>query len=213
MINVLFIEDQPAVSEATADKIARNPLVAEIHVCNTAEKTLTMLHDEPDRWGLILLDLDVPGAVGLSLAMEIKNLGKAPITCILTGNPRDDYIAQIAAAGFQGYMLKAMEISELEKELNRAIAGEQVFPSVGKPNTTEIPRLTGRQRECLQLMSGDKSTREIAQILSMHLGMVNYHIDSAMDALGVASRTHAVSVALQLGLLAVDSQGSDDGKN
>jgi DNA-binding NarL/FixJ family response regulator len=213
MVNVLFIEDQPVVSEATADKIARNPLVAEIQVCNTAEKTLAVLRDEPDRWGLIFLDLDVPGAVGLSLAMEIKNLGKAPVTCILTGNPREDYIAQIAAAGFQGYMLKAMEIGELEKELNRAIAGEQVFPSVGKTNTAETPRLTGRQRECLQLVSEDKSTREIALILSMHPNTVNYHVDSAMDALGSGSRVHAVSVALKLGLLTANSQGGNDGKN
>jgi DNA-binding NarL/FixJ family response regulator len=206
MINVLFIEDQPVVSEATADKIARNPLVAEIQVCNTAEKTLAVLREEPDRWGLIFLDLDVPGATGLSLAMEIKNLGKAPITCILTGNPREDYIAQISAAGFQGYMLKAMEIGELEKELNRAIAGEQVFPSVEKSSTAETPRLTGRQRECLQLMSEDKSTQQIARMLSMHPGTVNYHIDSAMDALGVGSRAHAVCVALQVGLLAANSQ-------
>jgi response regulator of citrate/malate metabolism len=62
MINVLFIEDQPVVSEATADKIARNPLVAEIQVCNTAEKTLAVLREEPDRWGLIFLDLDVPAS-------------------------------------------------------------------------------------------------------------------------------------------------------
>jgi DNA-binding NarL/FixJ family response regulator len=213
MINVLFIEDQPAVSEATADKISRNPLVAEIQICNTAEKTLAVLRDEPDRWGLIFLDLDVPGAVGLSLAMEIKNLGKAPITCILTGNPREDYIAQISTAGFQGYMLKAMEISELEKELNRAIAGEQVFPSVGRSNATETPRLTGRQCECLQLVRENKSAKEIAQILSMHPGTVNYHIDSAMDALNVNSRAHAVSIALQFGLLAISPQGGSDGKN
>ena len=201
------------VSEATADKIARNPLVAEIQVCNSAEKTLAVLRDEPDRWDLIFLDLDVPGAVGLSLAMEIKNLGKASVTCILTGNPCADYIAQIAAAGFQGYMLKAMEISELEKELNRAIAGKKVFPTVGKSNTTETPRLTGRQRECLQLVSEEKSNGEIARILSMHLGTVNYHIDSAMDALGVGSRAHAVSAALHLGLLAAGSPGVNDGKN
>ena len=213
MINVLFIEDQPVVSEATADKIARSPLVAEIKVCNTAEKALAALHGEPDRWGLIFLDLDVPGAVGLSLAMDIQRLGKAPVTCILTGNPREDYIAQISAAGFQGYMLKAMEISELEKALNRAIAGERVFPSVEKSNTADIPQLTGRQRECLQLVSEGKSTKEIARALSIQLGMVNYHIDSAMDALGVKSPADAVPVALRFGLLTMSSLGGNDGKN
>src|SRR3954462_4035616 len=112
-MNVLLIEDQPVVSEATADKISRNACVASIEVCSTAERARHALRCQPDRWGLIFLDLDVPGAVGLSLAMEIERMGKAPITCILTGSQRPDYIAQVEAAGFMGYILKAMEVDAL----------------------------------------------------------------------------------------------------
>ncbi len=104
MIDVLLVEDQPLMSEAASYKISLNPRVASIQVRNTAEKALDALRCEGDRSGLILLDLDVPGAVGLSLAMEIKRLGKAPITCVLTGERRRDYIAQIAAGGFRGYI-------------------------------------------------------------------------------------------------------------
>ena len=85
-MDVLLVEDQPVVSEATADKISRNARVGSIEVRCTAERALHALRWQPDRWGLIFLDLDIPGAVGLSLAMEIGRLGKAPITGVLPGS-------------------------------------------------------------------------------------------------------------------------------
>ncbi|WP_083745150.1 response regulator transcription factor [Variovorax sp. KK3] len=199
-MNVLLVEDQPVVSEATADKVSRNPRVASIHVCNTAQQALQALSSQPAHWGLILLDLDVPGAVGLSLATEIARAGKAPITCILTGSPRPDYIAQIRAAGFLGYILKAMEVEPLVRALDTVLAGEKSFPAACS-TTAGVPRLTARQTECLQLVSEGKSTKQIAQILKLHMGTVNYHIDSAMDALDVNSRAHAVQRALRFGLV------------
>lgn len=212
MINVLFVEDQPLVSEATAEKMARSQRVANIEICNTAEKALLALKATPDRWGLILLDLDVPGAFGLSLAMEIKKIGKEGCTCILTGTYRADYIAQVKAAGFQGYILKAIEIKALEASLDKAIAGEKVFPEM--PDTgagSGAVRLTNRQCQCLEFVGAGQSTKEIARLLSLHPGTVNYHIDSAMEALGVKSRAHAVQKALQLGLLAGYAARSNDG--
>lgn len=209
MIDVLFIEDQPVVSEATADKLSRNARVASIHVCQTADQALQALRSQPHRWGLILLDLDVPGAVGLSLAMEIKQLGLAPITCVLTGTQRADYIAQIAADGFQGYILKAMDIDELVRALDAALAGGKAFPpATASQSSADIPRLTARQTECLQLVSQGKTTKEIARILGLHVGTVNYHIESAMDALEVRSRAHAVQRALRFGLLSLAVQGA-----
>ncbi|VTU22661.1 Protease production enhancer protein [Variovorax sp. PBL-H6] len=199
-MDVLLIEDQPVVSEATADKISRDARVGAIETCNTADQALKALRWQPERWGLIFLDLDVPGAVGLSLAMEIKRRGKAPITCILTGSQRPDYIAQIDAEGFLGYILKAMEVDALVRALDAALAGNRVFPATSSPSA-DVPRLTVRQTQCLQLVSEGKSSKQIAQILSLHAGTVNYHLESAMDALGVNARAHAVQRALQFGLV------------
>lgn len=208
MFDVLLIEDQPLVSEAASYKISLNPRVTEITICNTAEKALRALSPDHDRWDLIFLDLGVPGAVGLSLAMEFHKLGKAPITCILTGERRSDYIAQIAASGFLGYILKAGEIKDLVRDMNRVIAGESVFPADDPLNVSKpVPRLTARQMECLQLVSEGKTTKQIARVLQLHPGTVNSHIECAMDAFGVSSRAHAVQLALQYGLVSVGVGG------
>lgn len=103
-------------------------------------------------------------------------------------------------AGFLGYILKAMEVDALVRALDAVLAGQRVFPAESGPSAN-VPRLTMRQTQCLQLVSEGKSTKQIAQILCLHAGTVNYHIDSAMDALGVNARAHAVQRALQFGLV------------
>jgi DNA-binding NarL/FixJ family response regulator len=200
MVEVLFVEDQPVMSEAAQAFVSRLPLVKSTFVCRTADSALTALRSEPDRWGRIFLDLEVPGAEGLSLAMEIKALGKAPITCVLTGKNIPPYISRIAASGFQGYILKTTATSEMYLAIKKAVAGESVFPS-DQPSAIS-PLLTMRQTACLQLfVEGITATKAIAKNLGLSPSTVDGHMTAAMSALGVHSRGHAAVRALKLGLL------------
>lgn len=210
-MDILFVEDQPVVSEPTAQKFRLTPGIEHIEICNTAEMTMQKLREEPDRWGIIFLDLDVPGAVGLSLAMEIKKLGKAAITCVVTGTFRTDYIAQVKAECFRGYILKSSEIRVLESNLAKVIAGEIVFPDENTlAGALDVVRLTSHQRECLQLVGEGLTTKEIARIRKVHPATINYHVDSAVSALSAASRHQAVHIAVQLGIITLNFAPKND---
>ncbi|MDM0030346.1 response regulator transcription factor [Variovorax saccharolyticus] len=203
MIHVLLIEDHPLVSEAASYKISLSPRVASIMVCGTADEALDALHAEPDRWGLILLDLDIPGAVGLSLATHIRKMGKAHITCVLTGSNQPEYVTRIEAQGFQGYICKGgASIDVLEHALLSVVGGQRVFPSRPETATAEgAVRLTARQTDCLQCVARGMTSRQIALSLKIHPSTVDRHINGAFYALGVKSRSHAVGKALELGLI------------
>ena len=88
MKEVLIIEDHPFVAEAT------KALIAKIHpdliarVCDAAAPALSLLRDPGHCWHRVLLDLDIPGAHGLSTALELHRLGLAPRTCIVTAMDR-----------------------------------------------------------------------------------------------------------------------------
>jgi DNA-binding NarL/FixJ family response regulator len=201
-MDVLFVEDQPIVWEATARILTRSPQVGQLVVFNTAEKALTALRAEPDRWGLILLDLDVPGAVGLSLAMEIQAMGLASITCILTGSSRHDYMQQILALGFQGYILKGSEIAELEANLNKVIGGQRAFSThEAAASNTDAARLTRRQGQVVLLISQGMTDKEIGRVLKLATVTVNHFVRAASVALNARSRSQLVSRAVELGLL------------
>jgi len=198
MAKFLVIEDHGYIADATQRVIKEIEPAAIFTLCTTASQAMGVLKENPDGWKRILLDLNIPGAIGLSLAMEIKRMGLAPITCILTGN--SDYIALAQSHGFQGYVVKEISTNDLAVALGKIVAGEQIFPV--RPKTGEgepVMRLTVRQVQCLQLVK--LKTKGIAQALHLSPATVNDHINAAMAALGVNSRAHAVQKAIQLGLL------------
>lgn len=154
MNDVLIIEDHPFVAEATKELIARAHPALAITVCSAAEPALQTLRDPNRSWHRILLDLDVPGAHGLSLALEIEKLGLASITCVVTAMDRLDFIAQIEARGFHGYVVKAMPAREFSASLDKVFAGERVFAGPGRTRTADAAiRITRRQTEVLHLVS------------------------------------------------------------
>jgi len=68
------------------------------------------------------------------------------------------------------------------------------------------PVLTQRQKECLQLVAEGKSDWVISKVLNISEATASFHVQSAMQRLGVASRTQAVARALYLGeILYLDS--------
>ncbi|SCK09044.1 two-component system, NarL family, response regulator DesR [Variovorax sp. HW608] len=179
---------------------SEDPITITTHA--TAKEVIQALEAQSQRWDLILLDLDVPGATGLSLAAHIKDAGLAPVTCILTGTGRPDYVAQTFKDEFQGYILKSSPTSDLDAYLQSALMGKKVFPA---PDTdaaqTNAVALTKRQREVLQLVGTGSTSKQIARYLGVAPGTVDNHIHASIAALGVRTRAEAVAKALMLGFI------------
>lgn len=205
MKSILIVEDHPFVAEATKELIARTHPEVGVVVASSVAEANQVLDRGGEDWQLILLDLDVPGAIGLSLAMDIRRRDLQSITCILTGTYNRDFIAQASANGFLGYVLKAIAVGSLEQALSKVLAGERVFPK-DDPATApsgSVPALTRRQLEVLRLVGEGKTSKVIAKQLSLSPGTVNEHVEAAMAELNVNSRAHAVQKALQMGLIRV----------
>jgi DNA-binding CsgD family transcriptional regulator len=73
--------------------------------------------------------------------------------------------------------------------------------SDGAPTVTDDPRLTGRQREILQLLAEGKSTIEIARELHLSTTTVRNHIAHLMANLGVHTRVQALIAARRAGIV------------
>lgn len=205
MFHVLIVEDHSLVAEAAAHKISNSPRSPVIEVCATADDALSALRSTPEKWQLILLDLNVPGAHGLSLASEIARMGLAARTCILTGAERPEFEIQAVEMGFQGYLLKGggTSVSTLEEDLSRIVAGERVFRRSGTAEQLAAPHLTKRQAQCLGLAATGLTSKEIARELELHPGTVDRCINGAMLELQCNSRAQAIARALELGLITV----------
>ncbi|MGL3105057.1 response regulator transcription factor [Bradyrhizobium sp. BR 1432] len=61
--------------------------------------------------------------------------------------------------------------------------------------------LSAREKECLNWAAQGKSSSEIADIVSISVHTVNFHLKNSMKKLGVNSRTTACLHAVRLGLI------------
>ena len=205
MNDVLIVEDHPFVAHATKELISRSYPLLEISVHTSATAVKAALADHARSWHRILLDLDVPGAHGLSLATEIKQQGLEKITCIVTAMHRPDFVAQVKTMGFLGYIIKATPVDEFAAALGKIFMGERCFasPPPGAHVKEESLRITRRQAQVLDLVRTGSSSKQIGRVLHLSEGTVNNHINAAMAALNVKTRSHAVAKAIESGMLSI----------
>lgn len=203
--DVLIVEDHPFVAEAMRHMLTRSAADLDPFVCPDAQSTLRAIADPTKDWFRIFLDLDVPGAHGLSLAREIHQLGFHARCCVVTALDRQDLINEVRGMEFLGYLVKARPYDEFAEAVSQVFAGEPTFPEIGKSAKEPAIRLTRKQEQLLEFVRRGLSSKEIANMLFQSEGTINNCINAALKALGATSRTHAVAKALDLGLLSFNT--------
>ena len=81
-------------------------------ICSDTVQAIEKLDDQNESWFRIFLDLDVPGAYGLSLAREVQQRGLAGRCCVVSAFEKLEYIDEIRDWGFLGYIVKAVTVAE-----------------------------------------------------------------------------------------------------
>jgi PAS domain S-box-containing protein len=93
---------------------------------------------------------------------------------------------------------KAHETLEMARGLIRLSSRE----SAPTPDPRDVPALTPRQLEVLELLAEGRSAKEIGQGLYLSEATVRNHVRSLLQALGAHSQLEALAKARKLGLLA-----------
>ena len=210
---VLIIEDHPLVAEATGKLLAGLDADIVPVLCSDAKQAISKLSEAPESWFRIFLDLDVPGAYGLSLAREVEARGLANRCCVVSAFERRDYIDAVKASGFLGYIVKASPIAEFQFAVLQVLEGRKSFPSEEPSARPSIVRLTRRQVQLLDLIRRGLSSKEIALELHIAAGTGNNHVASVLQVLGAASRAQAVSRAIELGLISATARYKDSSRD
>jgi LuxR family transcriptional regulator, quorum-sensing system regulator LasR len=83
----------------------------------------------------------------------------------------------------------------------RDVAFDSASTFLRKHVESIIPKLTKREKECLQWMASGKSTWEISKILCCSEATISFHMVNIRTKFGVTSKTAAVFKAMRIGLL------------
>jgi PAS domain S-box-containing protein len=82
------------------------------------------------------------------------------------------------------------------------LSSNQTSPEKSRPVRRDVPTLTGRQLEVLQLLASGKSARDIGTKLYLSQATVRNHIRALLQSLGAHSQLEALARAREFGLLA-----------
>jgi DNA-binding NarL/FixJ family response regulator len=126
----------------------------------------------------------------------------------LTSYDGDQDIYRALEAGVRGYLLKEMVHTEVLRAIRTVHSGKRLIPPEVSDRLSEyFPQiaLTAREVEVLALVARGLGNKEIGDQLGTAAGTVKIHVQNILSKLGAADRTHAVTLAIQRGILHLDS--------
>jgi two-component system response regulator DesR len=201
MIRVLLAEDQAMVRGALSALLSLEEDICVVaEVARGDEVVPAALATRPD---VALLDIEMPGASGLSAAQALRTQLPACRVVVLTTFGRSGYLRRAFENGAVGFLLKDAPAAELAVAIRRAVAGERVVdPDLALAALSQGNNpLTSREREVLAGAAEGTSIAEIAEALSLSSGTVRNHLSIAIQKLGVRNRIEAARIAEQRGWL------------
>ena len=156
---------------------------------------------------VVVMDFALPSMNG---AVATRHILKAiPDTAVLVLSMHSEltYVRTCLEAGARGYLLKNAMDLELVQAVKRVAAGERVLdPRLALPDENskaEVPSLTTRELEVLQLIVHGKSNKDIAVLLGLSANTVSVHRANIMQTLGIHNTAELVVYAIRNGLVSI----------
>lgn len=204
-LRVLIADDHPIVRAGVRALFAGHPDIDVVGEAATGEEALALArHLAPD---VVLCDLRMgDGMDGVATTRELRALTPAPAVIILTTFDRDAEILGAIEAGASGYVLKDAPPDAIARAVREAAAGRLALTPELSERVVQVlraprVRLTDREQEVLRLLETGASNPQIAKTLFVTEATVKTHLVHIFAKLGVDSRSRAVAVARERGLL------------
>ena len=209
MPRVLMAEDHPLFREAL-HRVLNQILGAddaplEAVEAGTVDELLAAAHSD-DSFDLVMLDLFMPGAQGLSHLVAVR--ARMPATPIVVFSSISDpkAVRQTITCGAAGFIPKSASQDEIAGALKTVMSGGIYLPlrfkaeidaGALKPrhhwdDDEERGALTGRQVAVLELVAAGKANKQIAYELGISEITVKTHVTAILRKLRVTSRSQAI---------------------
>lgn len=202
---VLLVDDHPVVRSGLRAVLSADAAVDVVGEAGTGEEAVDLARQlGPD---VVLCDLRLgQGMSGIDTTRALRDLNPAPAVLILTTFDRDAELLGAIGAGAAGYLLKDVPPEDIVDGILRAADGQTVLAPelasrVLQGMRAPLPRLTQREVEVLRLLATGATNREIARELFVTEATVKSHLVHVFTKLGVDSRSRAVHLAQQQGLI------------
>jgi len=212
-IRVVLADDEAMVRAGLRMLLEHQPDLEVVgEASDGVEAVAVVARTRPD---VVLLDIRMPRADGITAAREILAAGDARVI-ILTTFDQDEHVAAALRAGVSGFLLKVAPPEQLLAAVRTVAAGQglldpavtvrviESFAGSHRPDP-ELARglasLTDREADVLRLVAEGLSNAEIATRMYLGETTVKTYLSRMLAKLGLRDRVQAVVFAYESGLV------------
>lgn len=208
MINVAIVDDHQMLLEGLKMMLSAEKDIEVSHIYNSGEDFLQNFDSDIQ---VILLDISMPGLSGIEVCKKIKSKKPDVQVIALSMYNQPSYINRMIKAGASGYLLKNSGKKEIITAIKKVIVGDQYFPpniikalvNIDRSDQAKsnLPTLTRREKQILQLIANEMTTHEIADDLHISLNTVESHRKNLLSKFDVRNSIGLVKKAMEKGLI------------
>jgi DNA-binding NarL/FixJ family response regulator len=200
-IRILIADDHPLFRGALRQVLAAIGEGNEINEVGDFDEAKTRLKENADL-DLILLDLRMPGASGLSGLLSLRGIAPEIPIIVVTASDDAGTVRRSLELGASGFISKSASLDEIRAGIESVLSGGICAPAKvdlepeGDPEIADLigrlRALTPQQARVLSMLGEGLLNKQIAYELGVSEATVKAHVSAVLQKLGVDSRTQAV---------------------
>lgn len=209
-IRILLADDHTIVREGLRSIIEHEMGMEVVALAGSgiAAIELARVH-RPDA---VVIDITMPGMNGIEATRQILREFPSVKVIALSMHASKDIVSEMLKAGASAYLLKDSAVDELGLAVKSVLSGKfYISPEITGTVvgdyvdrlTDQAPaasKLTGREREVLQLIAEGKSMKEIAAALMLSVKTIETYRQTLMNRLNIHSIAELTKYAVREGL-------------
>ncbi|RWB14770.1 MAG: response regulator transcription factor [Mesorhizobium sp.] len=204
----VIADDHPLFRGALKEALSGIGDVAAIHEAGDFEsaKALVLANEDID---MVLLDLSMPGASGLSGLISLRGIHSSVPLVVVSAHDDPVTIRRALDLGASGFISKSASMEEIRSAVQAVLAGDIAAPAgieLGVERDPEISglikrlqALTPQQTRVLGMLAEGLLNKQIAYELGVSEATIKAHVSAILQKLGVDSRTQAVIQLSKIG--------------
>jgi DNA-binding NarL/FixJ family response regulator len=209
---IILAEDHTLVRTGMRALLENSKQVQVVGEANNGRQAVDLARQlQPD---LVLMDIAMPELNGIEAARQIRLAQPAVRVLMLSMHDDQQYVFEALKSGANGYVLKGAAFQELLTAITTVMGGKNyISPTLsgrvmddyvrraqGDQPDSELSKLSGREREVLQLIAEGKSSAEVAELLHISVRTVDTHRHNIMTKLEIHSIAGLTKFAIRHGL-------------
>ncbi|GEM80743.1 response regulator transcription factor [Vibrio superstes] len=200
---IVIADDHPLFRNALFQSVHMAISGANLLEAESLDTLLELLRKQEDV-DLVLLDLKMPGANGMSGLMQLRSEFPDIAVVVISASEEPSVVSQVKSHGAFGFIPKSTDMRSLINALNQVLSGDQFFPAdLAKQAeqysdiSDKLASLTPQQYKVLAMLADGLLNKQIAYELDVSVATIKAHMTAIFRKLGVTNRTQAVILLQQ----------------